>query len=161
MDYALLAGQTALVWILTLWLALGALENVRNPGVNLRMVSEVMSMARMAETYPDYYAVFSRNRVENARAHLWTFRAIVAAEVVVALAMLWGAVMMTLALADLAPAEAARGTAALGVAGFATIWGAFLVGGQWFHYWCGYEGSQATHFYLAIWGAVALVVLAL
>lgn len=49
--------------------------------------------------------------------------------------------------------------AALGAAGFAGVFGAFLAGGQWFHYWCGHEGSQMTHFALTIWGAVTFVAM--
>ncbi|MEO1318190.1 MAG: DUF2165 family protein, partial [Pseudomonadota bacterium] len=63
METSLIVGQTVFVWLIALWILLGALENIRNPKVNRDSVAEVMDMSRMAEVYPAMHAVFSRNKV--------------------------------------------------------------------------------------------------
>mgnify|MGYP006273833363 CR=1 FL=1 len=159
METSLLFGQALSVWLIALWLALGALENIRNPAVNRDMVRGVMGMDRMRETYPEIFAVFGRNRTENRRAQDAAFRAIVVVECVVTLILLAGAAALTLALFGLAAPGSARAVAAFGAAAFSGIWGGFLVGGQWYHYWCGYEGSQVTHFLAALWGLATFIAL--
>ena len=93
--------------------------------------------------------------------HRWAFIAIVASETLVALVMLAGTAALLLAAFGVVDAEFARVLAAIGVLGFTLIWSAFLVGGQWVHYWAGAEGAQHTHFMLTIWGSVVLCLLVL
>jgi ABC-type Fe3+-siderophore transport system permease subunit len=154
-----LLGQCALVWLIALWIALGVIENLRNPAVNRALVADVLAMKRMRELQPEAFAAFGRNRIENPAVARAAFALIVAAELVAAALLVAGAALLSLALAGLADPVTARATAALGAVAFTAIWGAFLVGGQWVHYWCGYEGSQMTHFALTIWGGVTFVAL--
>ncbi|MEM6679035.1 MAG: DUF2165 family protein [Pseudomonadota bacterium] len=159
METSLLAGQAVFTWSISLWLALGAIENVRHPKVNRDGVADVMSMKRMAAEYPDGYETFKANRTEDARRHALAFRAIVIAEILGGIICVAGAVALTLALVGLAPVEGARVLASWGAIAFTAIWSAFLVGGQWYHYWCGYESSQATHLAATIWGMLAFITL--
>lgn len=161
LDIVLLLGQCVLTWLIALWLALGALENIRHPAANGGLVADVMCMGRMRETYPEFFEIFGGNRVESAWAHKLAFWFIVIVETAVALLLLVGAGALTLALFGGVPGETARILAALGALGFAAIWGGFLVGGQWFHYWCGHEGSQMTHLVATLWGIVTFLVLML
>ncbi|MEL6576096.1 MAG: DUF2165 family protein [Pseudomonadota bacterium] len=159
MELNLIVGQTVFVWLIALWILLGALENIRNPKVNRDSVAEVMDMSRMAEVYPAFYEVFRRNRVIDSRLHALAFRVIVWGESVVAAVLVVAALWLTAACLGLAAADGARVLAAWGAIGFTLVWGLFLVGGQWFHYWCGYEGAQATHFMAAIWGMLTFAIL--
>ena len=156
----LLAGQFLIALMPALWLALGAVENIRNPEVNRASVAEVCSMSRMRAVYPEQYAVFCRNRVEDPRVHAWMFRAILWAECAVAVLFLAGAGALGLAVLGAVPAEAAKTLAMVGAAGFSAVWAGFLVGGQWFHYWCGFESAQATHFAATLWGIGTFLALA-
>ncbi|MEM7526539.1 MAG: DUF2165 family protein [Pseudomonadota bacterium] len=159
MEASLIVGQTLFVWLIALWILLGALENIRNPKVNRDSVAEVMSMSRMAEVYPDNHAVFRGNRLEDGRLHRLAFQFIVWVEVIVSGLLLLGALALTGACLGLVGVESARALAAWGTIGFVLVWGMFLVGGQWFHYWSGYEGAQATHFMAAIWGLATFAIL--
>lgn len=159
METVVLAGQCVLVGLLAGWLALGAIENIRRPWVNRDSVSDVLAMRTMRDEWPDTYRAFRSNRIEDARLHRLIFSAIVAAESIVAVTLVAGTAALGLALFELIPTETARIVAALGVLGFTAIWGAFLVGGQWVHYWVGHEGTQHSHFLLALWGVGTWVAL--
>lgn len=158
-SLAKLFGQAVFTWLIAFWLALGALENVRHPSVNLDLVRGVLSMEQMKTLYPQIYDVFKGNRSESRALHYLVFTVIVFVESLVAMVLIWGAIGLTMALFGMADPYAARAVAAFGAVGFSAIWGMFLVGGQWFHYWCGYEGSQNTHFLATLWGAATFVVL--
>ncbi|MEO0426285.1 MAG: DUF2165 family protein [Pseudomonadota bacterium] len=159
METSLIVGQTVFVWLIALWILLGALENIRNPKVNRDSVAEVMDMSRMAAVYPAMHAVFSRNKVTDPRLHALAFRVIVWGEAIVAAILVAAAIWLTAACMGVAEIEGAKVLAAWGAIGFTLVWGLFLVGGQWFHYWCGYESAQATHFAAAIWGMVTFAIL--
>ncbi|MEO5806219.1 DUF2165 family protein [Devosia sp.] len=153
--------QVAMVAMPTLWLVLGALENVRAPKANGDMVAGVLAMAQMREEFPELFAVLGRNRITHAGLHKAIFAGIVTAECLVAVLMVIGTLMLLAAAFGLGSLETARVVATLGVLGFTLIWSAFLVGGQWVHYWAGYEGAQHTHLKLTIWGGVVLCLLVL
>ena len=153
-----LAGQAAMVALLAGWLILGVIENIRFPDVNGLLVGDVMAMRRVRQN-PDMWRMLSGNRVEDRRIHRAIFRLIVAVEVAVAALLAVGAAALTLAAAGAGDPLAARVWAIAGVTGWTCIWGGFLVGGQWFHYWLGHEGSQATHFFMTIWGVATFAAL--
>jgi hypothetical protein len=48
--------------------------------------------------------------------------------------------------------ELARAVALVAVFGFTSIWGSFLVGGEWFTYFGSEKSPQYTHFYMLLWG---------
>lgn len=141
------------------WLGLGALENIRGPKANGEMVADVMAMRELRAELPDMYAIFGANRVELAAAHRLAFIVIVIAELIAAILMLAGAVGLAGSALGLWQVAAPLVVSTLGVLGFTLVWAAFLVGGQWFHYWAVYQNAQHTHLMLAIWGGVTLAIL--
>ena len=161
MPYVLIWVQLFMVAMPTLWLVLGALENIRAPSANGNMVADVLAMRGMRDEFPHLYAALGRNRIESTGVHRLVFAAIVASETLVALVMLAGTIGLLLAALGAADLEFARILATIGMLGFTLIWSAFLVGGQWVHYWAGAEGAQHTHFMLTIWGSAVLCLLVL
>jgi predicted small integral membrane protein len=141
------------------WLAIGVYENIRVPKANGDMVAEVLAMTRMKAEMPDYYRLVSAHRTDSPRVHRLVFAAIVVAESASALLMLVGALALVGAALGLWGAALPRGIAAGGTLGFTMVWSAFLVGGQWVHYWATHQEAQHTHFMLAIWGVATLGVL--
>ncbi|MEC9431806.1 MAG: DUF2165 family protein [Pseudomonadota bacterium] len=176
MDALVLFGLALLTAITGAWIGIGVAENIRFPKVNGDLVTMVMRMDRVREERPEIYADVKGNRVDNAAVHAWAYRAIVAFELLATGLLLLGAVLLlgaafgamgggaeTAASASLAaaaaapgalPGEGARMVAAAGALAFCAVWGGFLVGGQWFHYWAGWKDSQFTHFFLLVWGAI-------
>ena len=158
METLVLVGEAALTGLLAGWLILGVIENIRFPEINGWFVGEVMSMNRVRQNR-DAWRLLGGNRVEDPRVHRALFRLIVAVEIVVALLLSAGAALLLAAALGAADPATARLWAVAGVIGWTGIWGAFLVGGQWFHYWIGCEGSQATHFFMTIWGVATFAAL--
>lgn len=158
MESLILIAQIMVIALLAGWLVLGALENLRAPNVNGDIVAEVLSMERVRQ-YPQIYEAVSRNRIEDPRIHRLLFRLIVAAECLVAVLLVLGTFALILALLGILDADLARMVAMPGAMGFAGIWGGFLVGGQWFHYWAGTESAQTTHLLLLLWGTGAMIFL--
>ncbi|WP_306120672.1 MULTISPECIES: DUF2165 family protein [unclassified Roseitalea] len=154
-----LLAQTIAVGLLAGWLVLGVLENLRAPDVNRDVIASILSLDQLRRDQPQIYQAVRRNRIAHERAPHLLFRLIVAAEFTVAALLVAGTVSLVLALAGTASVETARAVAALGALGFTAIWGCFLVGGQWFHYWASHEGAQLTHFVMTIWGLVTLLLL--
>tara|TARA_R110002020_G_scaffold120200_5_gene274041 strand:- start:1195 stop:1680 length:486 start_codon:yes stop_codon:yes gene_type:complete len=161
MPSLLIWVQLFMVTMPTLWLVLGALENIRAPAANGTMVADVLAMRGMRDEFPDLYAALGRNRIESPRLHRGLFAAIVICESLVALVMLAGTAALLLAALGVLDLDLARILASIGMLGFTLIWSAFLVGGQWVHYWAGFEGAQHTHFLLTLWGSVVLCLLLL
>lgn len=159
METLTLLGQAVLVAILAAWIGIGVIENIRFPPVNGDLVAMVMRMDRVREERPEIYEKVKSNRVENPRLHALAYRAIVAFELLSALLLSLGAVLLVLAAIGLAGPVFARGLSAAGALAFTLVWGGFLVGGQWFHYWAGWKDSQFTHFFLAVWGALTFQIL--
>ena len=154
METLELVGLTVLVGLLAGWLTLGAIENIRFPEVNRALVRDVLSMSRVAEEQPQIYALTKGNRITSDVLHRRLFAAIVAVECIAAAVLIWGTVALGLAALGLAAARHARITAGAGTILFTLIWGAFLVGGQWVHYWAAWKDSQFTHYFMTLWGAV-------
>ncbi len=155
---ATLIAQSLLVGLQAAWLTLGAYTNLRHPRANGDLMAEVMTMRRVRQT-PALFAVLGGNRVENPAWHRRLFRLVVLAELLVALALLAGSLLLLLAAGGALAAGLARDVAILAVAGFTAIWGGFLVGGEWFHTWAGTPGLQQTHFFMTLWGVATLAVL--
>jgi predicted small integral membrane protein len=153
-----LIGQAALVALQAGWLTIGVWGNIRHPELNRAMVADVMSMRPLRDR-PDLFAELAPYRVEHPAAHRGLYAAIVAAEAVVALALWAGVALLAgAALGAVAP-ETARAFAVLAVIGFTAVWGAFLVGGEWFRYWTGFGEAQKTHFMLTVWGVATFAAL--
>ena len=159
MDTLTLLGQAVLTATLAGWIGIGVIENIRFPPVNGDLVAMVMRMDMVRQERPEIYEKVKGNRVDSARIHSLAYALIVAVELLAAILLTLGAVLLVLAAFGAAGETAARCIAAAGAVVFSMIWGGFLVGGQWFHYWAGWKDSQFTHFFLAIWGAVVFMAL--
>ncbi|MEM6440818.1 MAG: DUF2165 family protein [Pseudomonadota bacterium] len=159
METLELVGLTGLVGLLAGWLTLGALENIRFPEVNRALVRDVLSMTRVSQEQPQIYELTKGNRIASDAVHRILFAIIVAVECLAAGLLIWGTAALALAAAGLADPVSARIVAGSGTILFTLIWGAFLVGGQWVHYWAAWKDSQFTHYFMTIWGAVTFIAL--
>ncbi len=148
---ALVAGQAA-------WLGIGVFDNIRYPDINRDGVAEVLRMESL-KNYPKVEALVGYRRIHDPRIVRFCFGLIVAAEVI-ATALLWAA-SLALACDVLGLVEGAwvRALALIAVLAFTSVWGGFLIGGQWFYYWFG-EHGQPTHFFCLLWGIATMAALA-
>jgi predicted small integral membrane protein len=156
METLLLASQCVLVGLLAGWLAIGAYENIRAPQVNLALVQDVFSMEAIAREMPDIYPMVKRNRVTSPAVHKALFAVIVGFETIVALGLVVGTGLLGLAIFGLVDPPYARLFSGWAVLGFTLIWGMFLVGGNWFHYWVSHKQTQHTHYFMTFWGILTL-----
>lgn len=156
MELLELASQTVLVGLLAGWLVIGAYENIRAPDVNRLLVSDVFSMQRMEAEMPDVYEQVKRNRVLSRGVQKGLFALVVSFETLVALGLVIGTGLLALALFGITSVDYARLFAGWAVLGFILIWGMFLVGGNWFHYWVSHKDTQTTHYLMTIWGIITL-----
>lgn len=159
MDSLVLVSQCVLVALLAGWLSVGAYENLRAPEVNLALVRDVFSMATIAQDMPTVYELVKRNRVTSPRIHSLLFGLIVAFETLVAAGLVLGTLLLAMAVVGVVDPTYARIFAGWGVLGFIIIWGLFLVGGNWFHYWVAHKQTQHTHFFMTFWGILTLAFL--
>ena len=156
MELLELVTQMVLVGLLAGWLVIGAYENLRAPEVNLSLVRDVFSMQSMAEEMPDVYEQVKHNRITSARIQSGLFKLVVAFETLVALGLTLGTGMLALAVFGAVDVGTAQLFAGWSVLGFILIWGLFLVGGNWFHYWVAHKGTQHTHYFMTFWGILTL-----
>ncbi|MEM1286989.1 MAG: DUF2165 family protein [Pseudomonadota bacterium] len=159
METVEVAVQVVLVSLLAGWLVVGAYENIRAPEVNLDLMRDVFSMRSLSEEAPELYELLKRNRITAPNIQELLFRIVVVFETIVATILVIAAFMLGLALFGLLNLEIARILGVFGALGFTMIWGAFLVGGNWFHYWIAHKSTQHTHYFMTIWGIVTLAVL--
>ena len=157
-DPILLSAQALLVALQAAWLTLGAYSNLRWPRTNKSYVVDVVTMELTKEN-PEVYEDHKHRALTDPKAIGLLFRIVGLAEAVVT-ALLWIAVAgLLLAAAGLLAADLARTVALLAVLAFTAIWGAFLAGGQWFHYWVSERSPQSTHFFMLLWGIATLIFL--
>jgi predicted small integral membrane protein len=156
MELLTLVSQTVLVGLLAGWLVIGAYENIRAPEVNLALVRDVFSMDAIAQEMPGVYELVKRNRVTSQALQNGLFRLIVAFETLVAAGLVLGTLMLGLAIFGIVDALFAQLVAGWSVLGFILIWGLFLVGGNWFHYWVAHKSTQHTHYFMTFWGILTL-----
>jgi len=157
-DTALLLAQALLVALQAAWLSFAAYSNLRWPRTNESYVVDVVTMELTKEN-PEVYEDHKHRALSDPKAIGRLFRAVALSEAVVA-GVLWIAVgCLLLAAAGLLAVDLARTLALLAVLAFTAIWGTFLVGGQWFHYWVSEQSPQSTHFFMLLWGIATLVFL--
>lgn len=157
-----LAVDIAQILLLALhagWLGLGALDNLRHPDINRADVAKVLALEALADE-PEIRARVAHRAITDQRTVHRLFAVIVAVELLVALALVVSALALLAALFGIVASGPAHAVAILAVTGFIVIWGAFMVGGQWFYYWYGAFG-QTTHLLATIWGTGTLIVLVL
>lgn len=159
METLELVGQTLLVALLAGWLLLGVVENIRFPEVNRSLVRAVLNMERIREEQPEIYELCKGNRITSDAVHRTLFAAIVVAECIAVAVLLWGTAALALAVVGAADPGFARLVAGWGTVLFTAIWGAFLVGGQWVHYWAAWKDTQSTHYFMTLWGIATFIAL--
>ncbi len=151
--------QILFVALIGAFALLVAVNNVRDPGPNLRLVQHVMSMD---DVFQD--TRLKGRAVTSPLAHRVFFWLIVAAEGLVAALCLAGAALLAM-VHGAAPAEfhAAKPVAFAGLAlGFAVWFGGFMViGGQWFASWQSkaWSGRESAFMFYSAIGIVFLALL--
>jgi predicted small integral membrane protein len=159
-DTALLLSQAICVFLLTAWLSTGVFENLVHSSLNSTFTAEVMEMSRMREAYPEAYADVAYRRITNPAVQMLLFRLIVLWELL-AVAALWvGFVALMLAVFGLTDVAGARALGLVGATAFTSVWGGFLIGGNWFCYWFCHEGAQNTHYQMTLWGLGTVLLVA-
>ena len=157
-DSILLLAQTAMVMLQACWLTLGVYSNLRWPRTNKDYVHDVVTMELTKEN-PAVYEDHKHRQVTSQKLIDRMFKAIAVVELLVTFC-LWSAVAaLLLAVVGILEPSSARAIGLLAVTGFALIWGGFLVGGQWFHYWVSERSPQSTHFFMLLWALATLIFL--
>lgn len=161
METMLLIAQTAVTACLCGWIAVGAYDNWRHPALNREAVAAVLRLDMLARDYPEVFDRLRHRRIDSEAVIGGIFRAVVLWETFAALLLLIGAGALALALLGAVDVEAARVLAMTGALAFTLTWAGFLVCGDWFAYWFCHQWAQASHFFLALWGVGAMILLAL
>ena len=159
MELLELVAQTVLVGLLAGWLVIGAYENWRAPQVNLDLIRDVCSMESIEREMPGVYDLIKANKLSSEAVQGFLFRCIVLFETLVAAGLVAGTGLLALAVFGTVDATLAKLVAGWSVLGFTLIWGLFLVGGNWFHYWVSHKGTQHTHYFMTFWGILTLAFL--
>jgi predicted small integral membrane protein len=155
---ALTLAQAVMVAFQAAWLSIAAYSNIRYPRTNRDYVLKVLTM-ELAQEDPAIYQDHHHRRLTNPKVMVRLFALVSAAEALIALALWVAVALLLLSLSGVVSPAAARAVALLAVAGFTSIWAAFLVGGQWFHYWVSELSPQSTHFSMVLWGLAMLLLL--
>jgi len=156
---AILLAQSAALALPAAWLGVAVYDNLRHARLNAGEFARALRMHLVREETAIYREVGHR-RVTARRSVRRLYRLLVAVQIATVL-LLWLAALSLLlaAVGGLSPVSA-RGLALLAMAAFTAIWGAFLIGGEWFWYRIGLVAAQWKHFYLLIWGLATLAFLA-
>ncbi|MEM8688655.1 MAG: DUF2165 family protein [Pseudomonadota bacterium] len=159
MDLATMIAQMFVTACLAGWMSLGVKDNIQHPVMNRTFTTMVLEMERMAEMYPEHYALVAHRRITNPTLQTVLFRGIVLAELIASLLLWVGAGWLGLAILGTADAENARVAALVGTIAFTGVWASFLIGGNHFSYWYCHEWAQNNHFQLVLWGTATMVLL--
>lgn len=158
-NAAILLAEAGALALPAAWLGVAAHDNLRHAWMNAGEFAKVLRMHPVREM-PRINRAFRHRRVTGRRTVRLLYRTLVAAQLVTVL-LLWAAALaLLLAALGLAAPDAARGLAALALLAFTAIWGAFLIGGEWFWYRIGMVTAQWKHFYLLLWGLATLALVA-
>ncbi len=161
MEVMMEVVQIVITALLAGWLTIGVRDNILHPEINEQYTAEVLSMARLERDYPDEFARMSQRALTNRVTQRLLFRLIVITEALVAGALWIGVVGLLMGLAETGSAEVGQMIAVGAALGFTTLWGMFLIVGNYFCYWFCHVEAQATHFFMLLWGLATLIVLLL
>jgi len=156
----LLIAQLVACGLIAAWLITGVWDNIVYPENNETYTAEVMTMARMRETYPGEYARVAHRAIDDRKMQKLAFRLVVIAELLGAVVLSLGTLLLALAVLGVVGAGLALGVALLGATIFTAVWGGFLVVGNYFCYWFCHEGAQNTHYQMTLWGLGTMILLA-
>lgn len=161
LDSAIHLSQTLMLALIAGWLTTGVLDNLLYPEQNEQFTTQVLTMSRLRAEFPDFYDQIGHRAVSNRRHQIIMFRFVVWVEILVAVLLWIGVLMMATSCLSWVAADTARSTAILGATGFVTIWAGFLIVGNHFAYWFGHEAAQNTHYQMTLWGIGVLIFLSL
>jgi predicted small integral membrane protein len=153
--------DAVLVTGLALWMTVAVADNWRHPRMNEEAVAMVVRFDLMALQYPEDYALVAHRRIDDPAVIRRLFHAIRLAETLAAGALFLSALLLVLAAGGAVPAEVATAAGVLSAAFFTSIWGGFVIGGNYFAYWYCHQWAQSNHFMLMYWGFFVLIVLLL
>ncbi len=160
-QLALLFAQCILVLFLALWLSIGVHDNLRHSEVNAQFVTEVVTLSRLSNDFPELYAIHARRAVTNPKSQRLLFQLIVGVECLVALGLWIATIMLVLALLNFTSESVAQSVALLASLAFTSIWSGFLVAGNYWCYWMCHEGAQNTHYQMTFWGIGVMILVSL
>lgn len=147
--------SAALLALPAAWLTIGVWENIRHPVMNETYTAEVLSMARLKHDYPQLFNQIGTRAIQNRGIQRLAFYAIVGAELGISLA-LWAGAGAHIFVPDMALTDT---LGKLAILGFCSLWGSFLVVGNYFAYWMCHDIAQNTHFQMLFWGLGILIFL--
>ncbi len=161
METILYLVDAALVVGPGVWMTVAVVDNWRHPRLNEEAVAMVVRLDLMEQMYPEDFAQIAHRRIDSPVIIGRLFRAVRLFETLAAIALLASALLLGLAAGGLVAGTLASGAAILSAAFFVSIWGGFVIGGNYFAYWYCHQWAQSNHFMLMYWGFFVLVVLLL
>ena len=141
------------------WMAVAVYDNWRHPKLNVDAVAMVLRFDQMAEEFPDEFDVVGHRRISEPRHIDLIFQAIRLFESLAAVTLLMAALLLFGAAIGAVPTGLATAFALFGITYFILIWAAFIVGGNYFHYYFCHPWAQSNHFMFMFWGFFVLLVL--
>ncbi|MEY8840511.1 DUF2165 family protein [Cribrihabitans sp. XS_ASV171] len=161
METILTLVDAALVAGLGVWMTVAVADNWLHPRLNEEAVAMVVRLDLMEQMYPDDFAQIAHRRIESPVTIGRLFRTVRLFETLAAVALLLSVLLLVLAAGGLVASTLATGAAILSATLFVSIWGGFVIGGNYFAYWYCHQWAQSNHFMLMYWGFFVLVVLLL
>lgn len=159
LEATVLLSKAAILALPAGWLVAGAYDNIRHPDINHSLIHSVLTMEDVAQEYPHFWPQYQKRAITHDGFIRVIFWLIVACEVVVSLWMVLAVVLMAASAFGLTDPGTALVHAVAATAAFTAIWGAFLVGGNLFHYWMPERNPQKTHYFMTLWGVATFVAM--
>ncbi|MEM1232720.1 MAG: DUF2165 family protein [Pseudomonadota bacterium] len=151
--------DAAAVATLAVWAIVAVGDNWRFPKMNRDAVATVVRMDLLEADFPDDFAQVAHRRVADPKRIDFLFELIRMAETVSAVTLCLSVLVLFFSAFGAADADFAQGLALLSVMGFAAIWAAFIIGGNWFAYWYCHQWAQSNHFMLLSWSFLVVIIL--
>ncbi|MEX0283929.1 MAG: DUF2165 domain-containing protein [Paracoccaceae bacterium] len=158
-ETVVLIAQILMLTAIAAWMTTGVWDNIVHPSNNETFTAEVMEMSRMREGYPEAFARVAHRAITSRGLQRLAFRFVVLAELVAAVVLWSGVLLLTLHLFGSASADAAMAISLLGATLFTCVWAGFLVVGNYFCYWFAHEWAQNTHYQMTFWGLGTMIFL--
>lgn len=159
LEATVLLGKAAILALPAGWLVAGAYDNIRQPHINHALIHAVLTMRDVELEYPQYWPECRKRAITHAGVIKALFWAIVTCEVFVSAWMVFAVGLMAAAGFGWGDPTTALVHAVASIAAFTAIWGAFLVGGNLFHYWMPERNPQKTHYFMTLWGVGTFVAM--
>ena len=159
MAELMLVLDAVLVSGLAAWMIVAVADNWRHPTLNEEAVAMVVRLDLMEKEYPEEFSKIAYRRIEDPKTIRAIYHLIRAAETLAAVLLTLSAVLLLSAAAGGVAVTTATGLALVSTAGFASIWAAFIIGGNYFVYWYSHQWAQMNHFSLLFWSLLVFIAL--